>query len=326
MNIRVLPLSVMVGLFVLLAPITKAAFSLVPGDYYTANYFSNVIEQYDPAGHVVGSYTLPAAYGSEFRGLTFGPDNLLYATTITPNGFDVVALDSAGAVQQTYFSTVNISGNISYGKISTDGQYLYVSGSDVLTRFLLGVPTSGTIIYSNNQVFDSKPLPNGNLFVASAYSVQEITPNGALVRTLTLNGPDNLSLNDIRGIEYNPTTNDLFVTELGHTGAFHQLLRFDGTTGALEKNNVFTYGDDMILTASGTLLVGSRTQSPAFFNQDLNFLGVTLQGGQQMFVTQFVVPEPSVVSLIAHALAGTIAFRNFRKIGRLIRHRCVRCS
>ena len=142
--------------------------------------------------------------------------------------------------------------------------------------------------------------------------MQEITPNGTVVRTLTLKGSDNSTINDIRGIEYNPATNDLFVTELGHSNAFFQLLRFDATTGAFEKNNVFTYGDDIVLTTSGELLVGSRTQSPAFFNQDLNFLGTTLQGGQQMFVTQFV-PEPSVLSLIAFALAGTIAYTVFRK-------------
>jgi len=32
-----------------------ADFSFVPGDYYTSNYFSRVITQYDSSGAVVGS-------------------------------------------------------------------------------------------------------------------------------------------------------------------------------------------------------------------------------------------------------------------------------
>jgi hypothetical protein len=70
---------------------TYAAFDFVPGDYYSSNYFSNVITQYNSNGDVVGSYTLPSSYGSEVRGLTFGPDSLLYATVITDTGFSVLA-------------------------------------------------------------------------------------------------------------------------------------------------------------------------------------------------------------------------------------------
>ena len=291
---------------------TRAEFSLSSGDYYSANYFSNIITQYDSAGNIVGSYTLPAEYGSQVKGLTFGPDNLLYATTVTDAGFSVIALDGAGNVQQTYSGTVYINGNLSYGKISTDSNYLYVSGQNVLTRFLLGDPSSGTVIYSDNQIYDSVPLPNGNLFVAAAYSVQEITINGALVRTFTLLGGDNSTINDIRGIEYNQATNDLFVTELGHSGSFHNLLRFNAATGAFEKETTFIYGDDIFLTISGALLVGSRIESPTFFDQDLNSLGATLHGGQQMFVTQFV-PEPSVFALIALGLAVGIGHAAFRK-------------
>ena len=277
-----------------------AQFSFVPGDYYTSNYFSDTITQYDAAGNVAGSLTLPSSDGSEVRGLSFGSDNLLYATVVTNTGFSVLALNSAGVPEQTYSGDVYVAGNLSYGKIAIDGQYLYVAGQDQLTRFLLGNPSSGTSIYTNNQVFDVKPLPNGDLFVASAYQVQEITTAGAVVRTLSLSSSDGLPINDIRGIEYNPATNALFVTELGHTGSFFQLLRYDATTGALEKETTFTYGDDMFLTLSGQLLVGSRTESPTFFDQDLNAGGM-LQGGQQMFVTQFVseaVPDTDSTLLL----------------------------
>ena len=46
----------------------------------------------------------------------------------------------------------------------------------MLTRFYIGNPSSGTTIYSNNQIFDVEILPSGNLLVASAYEVNEITP------------------------------------------------------------------------------------------------------------------------------------------------------
>ena len=266
-----------------------AAISFVPGDYYSSNYFSNTITQYDTAGNVVGSMTMP----NEVRGITFGPDGVFYADLdLGTNGFDVVTIGARGRVQQSYSGNVYIAGNLSYGKITVTNQYLFVAGQDQLTRFLLGDPSSGTVIYTNNQVFDSVPLPNGDLLVASAYSVQEITTNGTVVRTYSLVSSDRIGLNDIRGIAFDPKTNSLFVTELGHTGASFQLLKFDGTTGALEKSTTFNYGDDIQLTLSGTLLVGSRTQSPTFFDEDLNPIG-TLSGGQQMFVTQ-LVPEPSV--------------------------------
>jgi hypothetical protein len=92
----------------------------------------------------------------------------------------------------------------------------------------------------------------------------------------------------------------------------YPLQRFDATTSALEKETSFYYGNDMFLTTSGALLVGSRIVSPTFFDQDLNSLGTTLQGGQQMFVTQFV-PEPSVISLMALALVGIITRAGLRK-------------
>ncbi len=285
--------------------------TFVPGDYYSSNYFSNTITQYDPAANPVGSLALP----NEVRGLTFGPDGLLYATLVgsNNNGFMVESLNASGAVQQTYPGNTFVAGDISYGKVTVDGQYIYVAGQDQLTRFAVGNPASGTPIYMNNQVYDTALLPNGNLLVASAYQVQEITNAGIIVRTLPLAGPDSLPLTDIRGIAYKAATNDLFLTELGHTGASFQLLRFDATTGALEKNTSFTYGDDIQLTVNGTLLVGSRTQTPTFFDGDLNALG-TLHGGQQMFVTQ-LVPEPSTFLLLGFSLLGIGGWRVTRSRG-----------
>src|ERR1044071_4441779 len=152
------------------------AFAFVPGHYYTSNYFSLVITEYDGTGTVAGSYTVPSALGEEVRGLAFGADGLLYATLSRgSSGFAVLVLESNGNVMASYAAPVYTAGNLSYGKIAMDNQYLYVCGQDVLTRFLLGNPASGTTIYTENQIFDVKPLPNGHLFVASAYYVDEIT-------------------------------------------------------------------------------------------------------------------------------------------------------
>lgn len=283
--------------------LAHADITFAQGDYYSADYFSRTITQYDVNGAVVGSLTLPSSYGSGIQGLTFGADGLLYATLVRDaNGCAVLALDGSGGVHQTYASPVYTAGNLSFGKIAIAGNYLYLAGQDQLTRFVLGDPNSGTVIYTNNQVFDVKPLPSGNLFVASAYSISEITTNGTVVRNILLHGDDN-SFTDIRGIEYNPATNDLFVSELGHTGFSFQIMRLDAATGLLEKNTTFNYADDMILTLSGALLVGSRTQVPHFYDQDLNSTGM-LGGGQQMFITQDQVPEPPAATyLVATGVA-----------------------
>src|SRR5437763_1837006 len=79
--------------------------------------------------------------------------------------FAVLALDGSGTVHQTYAGPVYVAGNLSFGKIAIDDQYLYVAGQDQLTRFLLGDPNSGSVIYTNNQVFDAAPLPSGDLLV-----------------------------------------------------------------------------------------------------------------------------------------------------------------
>jgi hypothetical protein len=217
------------------------------------------------------------------------------------SGFAVLALKSDGTVMATYAGSTYVAGNLSYGKIALDSQYLYVCGQSSLIRFVLGDPSSGTTVYSNNQVFDVKPLPNGHLFVASAYNVDEITTSGTLVRHVQLTGGQ--SFTDIRGIEYNPQTNILFVTHLGYTGFSFKIMRIDATTGALLNSTTFNYADDLYLDLSGNLLVGSGTQNPTLFSQDL-VQGNSLNGGQQMFITQYppAVPAPGAVGNVSTRL------------------------
>jgi hypothetical protein len=303
--------SLLVVALVFAQPASVSAGLIVPGDLYSSNYFSDVIEQYTPAGAYLSSYTLPSQYGSEVRGIVEGPDHLLYATTITPSGFGVVAIDNNGVVEHSYSGTEYVEGNLSFGKIAfaTNGQF-FVAGQSDLVRFTPGVST-GTVVYSNGGgVFDVTSMPSGDLLVLSGYDLQEITTSGLVVRTIT----PSVGLGDARGVAYNPATNDIYVTMLGYTNEEFQLMELNGNTGAVIKQVPFTYGDDMYLASGSRLLVGSRTQSPGIFDLNLNQIG-TMGGDQQMFVTQ-AVPEPS--SIILCLLGGTgiwLGSRRRRRIG-----------
>src|ERR1041384_6195663 len=173
-------------------------FAVVRGHYYASRYESGDINEYDSGGTQVGLYTVPSALGEEVKGIAVGWDGLLYANMSRgSSGFAVLALNGDRTVTMTYAGPNNIAGNLDYGKIATDRQYLYVCGGNGLTRFRLGDPSSGTTIYTDGGIFDVRPLPNGNLFVASAYNIVEITNNGTVVRHIQLSGGRTFS--DIRG-------------------------------------------------------------------------------------------------------------------------------
>lgn len=63
------------------------------------------------------------------------------------------------------------------------------------------------------------------------------------------------------------------------------------------------------MTREGDLLVGSRTQIPRLYRQDLDELG-SLGGVQQMFITQYGIPEPSTLLL---AFSGGLALVAYRR-------------
>jgi hypothetical protein len=92
---------------------------------------------------------------------------------------------------------------------------------------------------------------------------------------------------DIRGIEYNPATNKLFVTQLGTTGSKFSILRVNASTGEIETGTLFNYANDLFLTASGNLAVGSWTETARIYNQDLIFVS-PLGTDQRQFVTQYL--------------------------------------
>lgn len=275
-------------------PNANADFTFTPGHIYsTYDEVGNTqdIIEYTETGTFLASITPPSLIkGDELRGIAFGVDGFLYAVKVhfAESGFNVLVLDSAGTVHATYPMTgIYVYGNISYGKIALDQQYIYVAGGDDLVRFTIGAPNSGVSIYTNNQVFDVKILPSGHLLVAHAYGVDEITNSGMLVRSIPLIGADWV---DVRGIEYDPATNKLFATELGYTNFEFELMRVNASTGVLENSVFFWYGDDLFLTQSNALLVGSRTQAPAIYDENLMLVGPvgTLE---RIFVTQCPGPQ-----------------------------------
>jgi hypothetical protein len=300
----------------------SAALVFGTGDYFTSGFSSDpkVITEYNASLASVGSLTLPSALGDEVRGVAFGPDGLLYTTVVRGSGAAVLAMDRLGNVQQTYAMPGQYAGGCgSCGKLTVDGQHIYVSIQDSLTRFDIGNPSSGQQIYTNNQVTDSVLGSNGNLFVASAYQIDEITSAGTVLRSLPTGFPGDLApaYTDIRGIEYDPVHDDLFVTMLGYTGFFFQLMRVNATTGALEKSVAFHYGDDLFRTLSGDVLVGADFDAPQFFSQDL-VAGAKLGSTGHGFVTQKTVPEPPALALLAW-VSGLLATAGSSSLRRLFR-------
>ena len=295
---------------------TAQSFHITPGDFYTANYFEHNIDRYDRNGKLLDSFT-PAFKSDEVKGLSFGPDGMLYAVAaddpfITGGaGYSVIALDGNGAIRQTYHIAPSyIGGNLSLGKITFDqAGHFYVGSLKGVTRFDVGKSNSGVLIYQDSEIYDVKTLPSGNLLVADGYNINEITSAGKLVRRVP--SPD-IVLGDIRGIEYNPATNTIFVTMLDNG---FQLMRLDGATGKLLGSTSFYYGDDMFLADDGRLIVGSRTQNPGIFTQNLQQVG-SFTGSNRMFVTQAptAVPEPSaLISLFAAASGGTFLLGRWRR-------------
>ncbi len=282
---------------------------LVEGDIYTSDSFSNTINHYSSSGSYFDSFTLDSTYGSGLKGIDFGANGLLYVVSITSGGFGVTTIDNSGVAVTIASGSDYVRGNLSYGKIDVadDGSF-YVAGQNNLTAFAPG-HSIGKVIYSANQIYDVEIMPSGNLLVLSAYELKEITPSGAVVRNLSTS----IRLVDARGLEYDPKTNSIYVTMLGYSGQFFRLMKIDGDTGEVVRNEGFWYGDDLFLTSLGTLLVGSRTQSPGVFDENLHQLG-SLEGPDRMFVTQMVssVPEPAMVVLFGTTLIGLVGIRRKR--------------
>lgn len=267
-------------------------FSFTSGHIYTVGIFTRTILEHNATGTVVAGDTISENYADALHGLAFGPDGYLYVVAERNTGFAVLAVDATGTVRRAYpMNGVYVGGNLSDGKIAVDAHHIYVAGGDQITKFDIGSPTSGTSIYTNNQLFDVKILRNGNLLAASAYEVNEITTAGTKVRSIVLGGGEDFV--DVRGVEYDPVTDKLFVTHLGYSDFYFRLMRINATTGALEKSVEFNYADDLFLLANGNLLVGSVYHPPRLYTPDLTEVR-ELGPYDAGFITQFHPPPRPV--------------------------------
>lgn len=287
---------------------SSSAWSFTEGDFFATSPFGTEINRYSQAGTFIESLAVPSTLGDSTKGLSFGPNGKLYAVMSTSSGYNVITVDSAGSFSNVASGSTYVEGNLSYGKIGfapTGG--FYVAGQNDLISFAPGSST-GTPIFTDNQIYDMKVLPSGNLFVLTAYSIKEITSTGSFVRTVN----SSIGLTDARGLEYNSATNDLFVTVLGNSGSgYSQTMRLDATTGIVEATTTFSYGDDIALTKTGQVVIGSRTDAPRIFDSNLNQIG-SIGTTPQMFVTQFSAPVPEPASVLALGLGGLALLRRKR--------------
>jgi len=161
-------------------------------------------------------------------------------------------------------------------------------------------------------------LPSGNLLMISSHSLDEIDTDGNLVRTIMLSDPNHVSdaqsfsVNDLRGVEFDPATDRVFVSMLGNSDNLSFVtMVLDLATGILLDIANFTYGDDMFLSGD-TLLLGSRAEAPWILSPlDLSILG-RLEGPEHMFLTRnglVVVAEPGTLGLMAASLLLTLTLR-----------------
>jgi hypothetical protein len=281
-----------------------AAITFTPGHVYGTNYDVTSIVEYDGTGAIVGTATAPG----ETRGLAFGDDGLLYVTLLQDapiTGFTVRALDASMNTVHTYtHPTQYMHGNVTYGRLALDANYLYVAGGGNLHRFSRASPAAPSVsIYSGNQVHDVEVLPNGNLLVLEAYEVREITPSGTVLREI------NYGFTDNRSVEYDPATNSVFVSHHGNTGTTTELMRFDYATFALTGEST-AMANDLFVMADGNLLLSSDRDAggPRVFTPDLVPLD-TFDGPFRVFVTQLVQPVPEPTALAPLALAAVALLR-----------------
>lgn len=261
-----------------------AGITFAPGNYYTTNpgyYPRNKIIQYSAAGEMIGTLTLPSNI-STIYGMAFGPDGLLYVSTIFSDGTaynpTVLAIDNQGTIQQAYQGwTPSGSNPVNFGKIDMNNQFLYVAGGGKLFRFVLGDPNSGVPIYTDPdgiEIMSVKIEPNGNVFAGCEYGIREITNSGTFIREIPFIRDNKVARYiHIRGIEYDPVTAKLFVCELGDSGFGNQLCRVNAQTGVLEKNVDFIYGSDLFVDLAGDILGFSADLPPTFFSADLDKIG-----------------------------------------------------
>lgn len=254
-------------------PLAAQAAHPFAGFYYSSN--GTTVAQYTTEGSFVRTIAQADSSG-EPRGVAKGPGGmyLVRSNAFTPSVVQVV--DGHGAVTRTYSFDGWTGGMVTSGNVrfSPAKDYFYVAAQNGVYRF----PVNGSegILFISRMnwadVCDVAVMPNGDLLVVEDYAFAHYTAEGTLRRTfdrikdpLHL-APPNASLSDVRGVAYDAATDTTFVTMLGYTDFYFQLLAFEGTSNVLKGRTSFVYGAGLDVTPQGTLLVGSWTQNPGIFS------------------------------------------------------------
>jgi hypothetical protein len=112
-------------------------------------------------------------------------------------------------------------------------------------------------------------LPNGNLLVLSAFSLDEITSSGNVVRHI-LSSPD---LDSASGLAYDKDNNTIFVSNWGSWGGYDaNVLAIQGSTGHVSNRTYLPYASGVLLTSYKKLFVGSWGWSPVVDDENFTLL------------------------------------------------------
>ncbi|MGC4061123.1 MAG: PEP-CTERM sorting domain-containing protein [Aquabacterium sp.] len=319
------------SLAILLAtPVVANAFSFTPDSYYASTGSS--IVQYAADGTILDSVrpTGATSIGTDTRGIAFGGDGLMYVVRnnqLDINGAGnagVDAMDSSGNVVRSYTFSGWISGQATAGDIafSNDGKSFYVGATSGVYQFDVNSQVGQRI--SGLEANDLAVMPNGDLLVASENDFSRLSSDGTLLQTIDsdINDPQGLakpyskfgdiSLANIRGIAYDPTSDTTYVSMLGYS---FKVLALDGFTSTLKGITSYRYASDLFVTDQQKLLVGSWSQAPAVFDPELNLL-TQLGSTSAVFVTAMSVPEPGTVGMMLLGLGGVAALSTRRRAHR----------
>jgi hypothetical protein len=273
-----------------------AAFSLVPGHFYTISATSasiQAISEFNSAGEFVARLTIPGAH--YLKGLAFGPDNNLYFQAVFEQSgrfsYEMRSIGSLGNVVQTYVAPTGGGSTLAFDEAGKFYQWR--------NQYEIGNPTSG-----HEHLFlgglHNVALPNGHLLTSDEYQIYELDSDRNVIRTM--HGVGGFHFSGLQGLAYDVQADILYAAMTGYTSQQYQLMKIEYSTGTLLKQIRFLTAG-LSLASNGQLLVtGSHGTPPVLFTPDLAPVFSLGLGGQE-FAVQFV-PEPSALVL---ATAGILA-------------------
>jgi len=117
--------------------------------------------------------------------------------------------------------------------------------------------------------------------------------NGAFVRQFDHAGSH--YFNNLRGMDYDPGTNSVFMTQW-FTSAGYIILKMDYSTGAFLNSTNFTYGNDIVIATDGRLGVTGWNHTPGIFTSAIADRLIWNLGLSNVHHTD--VPEPAVMPFV----------------------------